>query len=106
MNLALNVKMDDTYKIEITHRGGALEYSDASGSYGFNAIPYKGIWEVSLLCYKGEKDIPEELTSDESKIIIPRLIKFIESKRRFGIFGKKYKAKFVVDPERYTVFQQ
>ena len=80
--------MKNIYKIQITNRGESLKYTDSSGSIYFNAIPNKDVWEVSLLCYKGDNPHPEKLTDIENTTIVPRLKEFIESKKRFGLFGK------------------
>ena len=95
------------YSIRRKNRGESLEYSDENGIYEFNAIPYKGIWTVSLIYGTGKNSIENnELTDAEKEIVIPRIKEFIESKRQFPIFWKRYEAKFVHDPENYPKYNE
>jgi hypothetical protein len=93
--------MTSEYEIEIQDRCEVLKYTDDCGVYYFNGFPSKGVWTISIICQRGDEPENFELNEIEKERIVPRLKNFIESKKRFGIFGTKYKSKIVYDPENY-----
>lgn len=82
--------MGKTYSVKLVARNEGLEYRDECDVYRFNLFLTEKKWVVYLPCSKGESFKLHELTKDEYNKIIPRIIKFLENRKYFWMFGAKY----------------
>jgi hypothetical protein len=79
------------YKVRLTGRGEIVEYIENNDIYEFDAYLKRKVWELNLLCSKNGVD--HELSDEESKIIVPRIVEYLEKLNFFFIFGGNYKVK-------------
>lgn len=82
--------MIERYSVRLVARNEGVEYSDEHGVYRFNVALIDGKWKVYLPGSKGENYHSHELTSEEEDTILPRVKKYLESRKYFGIIGPTY----------------
>lgn len=78
------------YTVKLVARNEGIEYRDELDVYRFNVGLTDGKWKVYLPGSKGENYQAHELTVQEKTIILPRIAKYLESRKYFGFFGPTY----------------
>ncbi len=86
--------MKDNYTVRLVARNEGIEYRDDASVYRFNVRLTGKKWVVYLPCSKGDFYQSYELTEDEQKTILPRIVEYLESRKYFGIVGPTYPVEF------------
>jgi hypothetical protein len=72
-------------RICIPSRG--IEYTDERDVYRFNVAFADKAWSVFLPCSKGKYYETHELTDQERAVVLPRITKYLEGRKYFGLIG-------------------
>lgn len=72
-----------TCQIKLSGRSEILDYVESDDTYSFSVCRGAKEWELNLFGIKNGAD--HDLTDEESRVLLPRLVTFLKNKR--GIFG-------------------
>lgn len=86
----MGASVSESYRVRLVARNEGIEYRDEKDVYRFNVMLKDKTWKVVLPCSKGDYYQEHELTDEERDVALPRIKRFLESKRYFGIFGPSY----------------
>jgi hypothetical protein len=90
--------MSKGYTVKLVARNEGIEYRDDGGVYRFNVALANDKWVVYLPCSKGDLFEAHELTAEEQERITPRIAKYLEGKKYFGVVGPSYPVVFEREP--------
>lgn len=82
--------MENDYQVRLAARNEGIEYRDAQGVYRFNVILKGKEWTIFLPGSRGETYELYELSDEEEKRILPRIIHYLQSIKWFGLFRRSY----------------
>jgi hypothetical protein len=82
--------MNQRYSVKLVARNEGIEYIDEIDVYRFNVELADEKWRVFVPGSKGSNYQRHELTVEEQNTILPRIKKYLESRKYFGIFGPTY----------------
>jgi hypothetical protein len=83
------------YTVELQGRQEGLEYRTATDVYRFDVLRRGGTWELFLPGSKGQAFTAHELSAAEEAEILPRLIDYLRSERRYKWFGPRPTVKVI-----------
>jgi len=72
--------MGETFRVKLTARNEGVEYQDETGVYRFNVALKDRRWTV----------FPPPMDEIQRSRILPRVIKFLERIKWFGLFPRSY----------------
>lgn len=93
------ITMSERYTVRLAARNEGLEYRNEFDVYRFNLKLSQGRWIVYLPGSKGEQFVTHELTDQERNTILPRIEKYLTSRRYFGFIGRVYPVTFEQEGE-------
>jgi hypothetical protein len=86
--------MSESYKVKLVARNEGIEYRDERNVYRFNVALANERWTVYLPGSKGESYQVHELTDEERLLILPRIEKYLEGRKYYGLVGPSYPVTF------------
>ena len=86
--------MTKGYTVKLVARNEGIEYRDQFDVYRFNVRLADRKWTVLLPGSKGEHYMKHELSEEERDTILPRISRYLEARKYFGIFGRAYPVHF------------
>ena len=84
----------ERYFVRLVARNEGIEYTDERDVYRFNVAFADKAWSVFLPCSKGKYYETHELTDQERAVVLPRITKYLEGRKYFGLFGPSYPVTF------------
>lgn len=82
--------MSAHYQVRLVARNEGIEYSDEYDVYRFNVELTDREWKVYLPGSRGKDYRAYELAGEEKDIVLPRVKKYLESRKYFGVVGPTY----------------
>ena len=83
------------FTISLVARNQGVEYVDDTGRYHFDVYLSKGVWTVCLPPTFGASFETVQLTDDQRRTILPRVIEYLQVVRWFGFFKKTYRVELM-----------
>jgi hypothetical protein len=88
----------ERYSVRLVARNEGIEYTDEHDVFRFNVAFADKAWSVFLPCSKGKYYETHELTDEERAVVLPRISRYLEGKKYFGLFGPSYPVTFNPEP--------
>jgi hypothetical protein len=86
--------MANQYEIRLVARNEGIEYTDLQDVYRFNVALIGKEWNVWLPGSRGQNYQTHVLDDEERERILPRIEKYLASRRYFLLVGPKYPVRF------------
>lgn len=78
-------------KIRLTAKNEGVSYEDEQGRLlHFDVLLQGGRWQLYLPCSQGEAFERHVMSADEFKIVLPRIVAFLQRIKWLGIFPRTY----------------